>query len=626
MEPEAPRPQPPFEETLLETNISLWREISDEVFERHFRRRYFGEEPLSRHQAIVRLAGELERLQAKRAVAPFQPVAEHGTSAALSCLGAGVPREFFPALLPARRFPWLSLLLSLAGHSLFVLLLLLVRLPERKIRLIDFETEDITYYQISQALPDISPAPAPLPAASLHLTSPAPALPGAEAGFETQAAQSVQIRPEARKRVEIVIEQPGVKDVSVLPRLTLPNILMQTSKLEPGVGPITVTPRVDRDLHKQPSFLNSLEANVEPALAEPLPLPATPEVAGARRSALNLSTYSESKLSLALPVEPPRVTPHLSQLPSRPQMVGVALAPLVAPPVDDSKVGFEVQQLPQSRGANLFVYSVDPAIPRGQLAVPKVNSPGTIRASPQQAMVRALPAGVSEISSAEVVLPSVSIRSRTPLTIPGAGMAVVQAPSPKPPAEEPQESKEKPASLLDLLPSRIPSRKAPSAVELKSSVPAESPLQEYEQRGGPVYTAAINAPNFTSKRGSWIFRFAELPGNAGDIEPIEGNGAAASSPPTLTAPSATVKVDPKYPPEVVRDKVEGVVVLFAILRKDGIVDPESVRVVRKLDPRLDASARDALLRWRFKPSLKNGVPVDIQTEITIPFYFRREEP
>ncbi len=62
----------------------------------------------------------------------------------------------------------------------------------------------------------------------------------------------------------------------------------------------------------------------------------------------------------------------------------------------------------------------------------------------------------------------------------------------------------------------------------------------------------------------------------------------------LTAPSAIVKVDPKYAPEVVREKLEGVVILFAVLRKDGTIDGESVRVIRKLDSRLDLSAREAL--------------------------------
>ena len=130
-----------------------------------------------------------------------------------------------------------------------------------------------------------------------------------------------------------------------------------------------------------------------------------------------------------------------------------------------------------------------------------------------------------------------------------------------------------------------------------------------------MYTAAINAPNFTSKRGSWIFRFAELSTSAPSPDaPVV----------SLTAPSAVVKVDPKYSPDLVREKLEGVVVLFAILRKDGAIDAQSVRVIRKLDNRLDASARDALLSWRFRPSQRNGIPVDIQMEVSIPFYFRNE--
>ena len=65
-------------------------------------------------------------------------------------------------------------------------------------------------------------------------------------------------------------------------------------------------------------------------------------------------------------------------------------------------------------------------------------------------------------------------------------------------------------------------------------------------------------------------------------------------------------------------------ILFAILRKDGTIDGESVRVIRKLDGRLDQSAREALLDWKFKPSQRNGIAVDIQMEISIPFYFRRD--
>src|SRR5262245_47697969 len=40
---------------LLNTIIALWRELADDVFERHFRQRYFGNESITRQQAIDRL-------------------------------------------------------------------------------------------------------------------------------------------------------------------------------------------------------------------------------------------------------------------------------------------------------------------------------------------------------------------------------------------------------------------------------------------------------------------------------------------------------------------------------------------------------------------------------------------
>ena len=263
-----------------------------------------------------------------------------------------------------------------------------------------------------------------------------------------------------------------------------------------------------------------------------------------------------------------------------------------------------------ARGPDLLVFSVSPEVPKGEIAVPKVTSKGSLTGSPTQSV---LPRGADELSRAEVLIPAVSINSQTASSVIGSGTATVQAPLPKPPDLPKPSNPTRASSLLDFLPSRIPSSKplVGSRAEIGSG---ESPLRDYESRGGPVYTAAINAPNFTSKRGSWIFRFAEL-----SAEP------ASTTPATpLTAPSAIVKVDPKYAPDVVRDKLEGIVILFAVLRKDGTIDGDSIRVIRKLDNRLDLSAREALLNWRFKPSERNGIAVDIQMEVSIPFYFRKD--
>jgi protein TonB len=215
-------------------------------------------------------------------------------------------------------------------------------------------------------------------------------------------------------------------------------------------------------------------------------------------------------------------------------------------------------------------------------------------------------------------MPSISISSRKPPDVTNPRAAVVQVPLPKAPVEPQLPQEPKPRLLLDSLPSRLPS--SPVSANAPSKVLAESPLREYENRGGPVFTAAINAPNFTSKRGSWIFRFAELL----EVEtPAVSDGEPdRAAQPALTPPSATVKIDPRYPPEVIRERVEGIVILYAILRKDGNIEGESIRIIRKLDTRLDQSAREALLNWKFKPSLKNGVSVDIQMEVSIPFYLR----
>jgi TonB family protein len=283
--------------------------------------------------------------------------------------------------------------------------------------------------------------------------------------------------------------------------------------------------------------------------------------------------------------------------------------------------------LPTQSGNATLIYSPDPVLPKGELSIPKVNAPGNINASPQGEVGKGPGSGTPEFGNGNIAVPGVSIKNRLPLVGAETGVAVVQAPKPAAPFEGGQvEIKPKPISPDRVLPPFNKALKLSSLEYARGTLPTESPLREMEREGKPIYTAAINAPNFTSKRGSWIFRFAELPENSISTDsslPL-GSTADTLADSPLTAPSASTKVDPRYPPDVVRDKVEGVVVLFAIIRKTGSVDPDSVQIVRKLDPRLDLSAREALLQWRFKPSQKNGRPVDIQAEITIPFNFRRD--
>jgi periplasmic protein TonB len=75
-------------------------------------------------------------------------------------------------------------------------------------------------------------------------------------------------------------------------------------------------------------------------------------------------------------------------------------------------------------------------------------------------------------------------------------------------------------------------------------------------------------------------------------------------------------VAPKYPPEAGRARIEGTVVLLAVIGKDGTV--QDVRVEKGL-PVLAQAAIEAVKQWRYRPYLLNGEPVEVDSHITINF-------
>ncbi|MFQ5663423.1 MAG: energy transducer TonB, partial [Terriglobia bacterium] len=140
--------------------------------------------------------------------------------------------------------------------------------------------------------------------------------------------------------------------------------------------------------------------------------------------------------------------------------------------------------------------------------------------------------------------------------------------------------------------------------------------QPRELAGGRrIYTIYINMPNLTSQTGSWVLRFAEL----GEESATAPGGAADAYP--LESPVPLTKVDPRYPAAARRERVEGSVLLYAVIRRDGTVD--SVQLVRGLHELLDQSAVIAFQRWRFQPGRKNGAPVNLEVVVEIPFRLRK---
>jgi TonB family protein len=133
-----------------------------------------------------------------------------------------------------------------------------------------------------------------------------------------------------------------------------------------------------------------------------------------------------------------------------------------------------------------------------------------------------------------------------------------------------------------------------------------------------IHTMHVSMPNLASAAGDWVLNFA-------DLDPPEyvpdGRPKPADN---LSAPSPMRKVDPKFPPQLQLQKVDGEVVLYAIIRKDGTVD--SIQLVHGLDPDLDRNAMEALGRWQFQPASRAGAPVDVVAIVHIPFHPPPPEP
>ena len=140
--------------------------------------------------------------------------------------------------------------------------------------------------------------------------------------------------------------------------------------------------------------------------------------------------------------------------------------------------------------------------------------------------------------------------------------------------------------------------------------PDAKPEQIFNSR--KIFTLNVNMPNFNSATGSWILNFAEL--RSDSTSHLAGTAMAS--------PALTRKVDPKYPPTLAADRVEGEIVLYAVIRKDGSVD--SIQVVRSLDKQLDANATSALSQWKFRPATRTvegaDTPVELEAIVHIPFH------
>jgi len=429
-----------------------------------------------------------------------------------------------------------------------------------------FDKQRIEWYRMADRLPAISPGQEEAkPAQEKGGKRPEPARPGATA-LHPQRVVANAPNPD---NAEQTIFQPDAPNLRITQSQPLPNIVMWNEVSKPA-------PPVD------------LVSRQMSALKMPTDLVAVPRVEAPK---------PEPKPEIPKP-----------DLPLAPD-------PIVAPP-DVSALGTSADM--EARVRKIVVMNANPAPPGGPLDVPAGNRAGAFSAGPNgRSGGTPNGTGTSEAAGAGGPAPAGDgsmggKRDLAGIRVPGLavlgganpGGPVVSGPPPSPapavprvplpsapsPSREPADAR---ALLMRPARPQLPSFNAPK------DEPGFTP-------GKRIYTVFINMPNLASGGGgSWVLRFAELitrlPGDQIDI----------------TAPTAIRKIDPGYAADAVRERIEGKVLLHAIIRRDGRV--EHVEILKKLDDRLDQRAVDAFLRWEFMPALRQGVPVDLEAVVEIPF-------
>ncbi len=489
------------------------------------------------------------------------------------------------------------ILLSLLAHGILIAVLMLgpaMSLPHNPSaydQLIATHEQKLVWYRFKDKLPDVSPE------SSADRRPPR---------AEIRTKQSIVSSPKNAPKATQMVWQP-------LPEIKLPKELASPNILAVKLSPVAPVPLKRKEFDPPRAFERM-------GSAKPVTMPALPDIKPVQQKS-------------------PDALRHLAAL--QPQKVWRNFE---APPRGKIRASFEVPLLPAAPA--LKSASASKTLPLDFAALPKVykpftapvahargpngsGAPATAAPAPPE-LESGAPLGAASPNSLNAAVVGLNPSDRLALLPEGSRPAQFAA-GPKLNPNGGTGLEGKGVAVPDLMvrgggkdtrPTLMARTTVPGSLQPKTATDALHDAQKYltvhdigraariasapdpSFEGRQVYTTAIQMPNITSYIGSWLMWYADrndVPLNAGEITP----------------PLPHRKVDPKYVPSAVEERVEGQVRLSCVIQKNGRVD--TVSLVKSLDDRLDRSAMDALAKWEFTPAMRNGVPVDVDVLVEIPF-------
>ena len=203
-------------------------------------------------------------------------------------------------------------------------------------------------------------------------------------------------------------------------------------------------------------------------------------------------------------------------------------------------------------------------------------------------------------------------------------LVFLEAPPPPPPPPPPAASTPPTPKVV-----KVTSNIANGRLRTPSKIPAKVQMIKEEDAPPPVVTTGGVVGGVPGGIPG-----GQLGGVIGGIISASSSLAAA---PTLPKPVPAVqririsqgvtqgllifRVEPTYPPLAQQARIQGVVVMTALIDKGGNV--QRLQVVSG-HPLLAPAAIEAVKQWRYKPFVLNGQPLEVETTVTVNFHLRSQ--
>jgi protein TonB len=191
--------------------------------------------------------------------------------------------------------------------------------------------------------------------------------------------------------------------------------------------------------------------------------------------------------------------------------------------------------------------------------------------------------------------------------IPVTFYAAAPPPPPPPPPAAPKPAAVKP-QVVKPVPVRPSEMTAPTMIPEKIPEPLAAPELEIAADEGVEGGVEGGVPGGVP--GGVLGGVVGGTGPGTGDEPLRVGG-------DVKAPQLVNRVEPSYPEAARKARMEGVVILEAIITANGNV--EEVKVLKSVNPLLDAAATRAVQQWKYRPATLNGRAVRVYLTVTVTF-------